>query len=42
MKDQVIAMSQRIVSPAYVGDAKEDAEVAKDKLRTLPAGVLQS
>ena len=33
MKDQVIAVVQRIVSAAYVGDAKKDAEVAKDKQR---------
>ena len=42
MKDQVIVVSQRIVRAAYVEDAKEDAEVAKDKRRKLPAGVPQS
>ena len=35
-------MSQRIVSAVYVRDAKQDAIVAKDKRRKLPAGVLQS
>ena len=34
--DQVIAVSQRIVRAVYVRDAKEDAEVAKDKRRKLP------
>ena len=36
LMDQVIAMSQRIVRAVYVRDAKEDAEVAKDKRRKLP------
>ena len=40
MKDQVIDTTQRIVSAAYIGDANEDAEVAKDKRRKLLASVL--
>ena len=42
MEDQVTVVSQRIVRAAYIGVAKEDAEVAKDKGRKLPAGVFQS
>ena len=42
MKDQVIAMSQRIVRAVYIGAAKEDTEVAKGKPRKLPAGSPQS
>ena len=42
MEDQVTVVSQRIVRAAYIGVAKEDAEVAKDKCRKLPVGILQS
>ena len=42
LKDQVIALSQRIVRAAYFADAKEDAEVEEDKRKKLPAGALQS
>ena len=40
IKDQV-TFQQRIVRAAKVGDAKEVAEVAKDKRRKLTAGVPQ-
>ena len=42
MKDQVTVVSQRIVRAAYIGVAKEDAEVANDKQKKLPASVLRS
>ena len=42
MKDRVIAVTQAIVRAAYVDDAKEDAEVAKDKHRKLLAGSPQT
>ena len=42
MEDQVTVVSQRIVRAAYIGVAKEDAEVAKDKQKKLPASVLRS
>ena len=42
MKDQVEAMSQRIVRAVHVRDDKEDAEVVIDKGRKLPAGSPQS
>ena len=42
MKDRVIAVTQATVRAAYVDDAKEDAEVAKDKHRKLLAGSPQT
>ena len=42
MEDQVTVVSQRIVRAAYIGVAKEDAEVVKHKCRKLPVGILQS
>ena len=38
MKDQMEAVSQRSVRAVHVRDAKEDAEVVKDKCRILQAG----
>ena len=40
MKDQVEAMSQRIVRAVHVRDAKKGAKVVKDKCRKLQAGSL--